>query len=79
MTGRDFIIHILANNLENEPIFKDGTISGFMTISETATKMGVGVATVYTWISLGQIKYIQIGNVFLVPVGCDVISETSNA
>lgn len=67
MTGRDLIVYILQNNLENEPVFKDGTMLGFMTIEKTAEKMNVGVATVETWLSLGYLNYVQIGNLTLIP------------
>jgi hypothetical protein len=44
MTGRDLIVYILQNNLENEPVFKDGKFIGFMTEGEAAEKFDVGVA-----------------------------------
>lgn len=75
MTGRDLIMYILSNNLEDEPIFKDGTFIGFMTVNETAVKMDVGVATIYMWILQGRLKHIRIGNSYFVPVGCELISE----
>ena len=67
MTGRELIIYILENGLEDEPMFKNGKPLGFMTIAEAATKFGVGNATVTTWICLGQIRYIQLGEKFYIP------------
>lgn len=62
MTGRDLIIYILANGLENEPVFKDGKIIGYITEEEAAVRMGVGIETVRVWINFNLIEAIQIGN-----------------
>lgn len=48
MTGRELIIYILQNNLEDEPVFKDGKFIGFVTAGEVAAKLGVGIPTVCT-------------------------------
>ena len=34
MTGRDLIVYILSNNLENEEVFKDGKFIGFIPAQE---------------------------------------------
>lgn len=70
MTGRDLILYILSNGLENEPIFKDGTFIGFITVEEAAKRMNVGVATIHVWISLDMLDYIQINNTYLVSAEC---------
>lgn len=31
MTGRDLILYILMNNLEDEPVFEEGKFIGFVT------------------------------------------------
>ena len=62
MTGRDLIVYILNNNLENEEIFKDGVLLGLLDENEIAVKFGVGVATVEAWYDLGMIKGIKIGD-----------------
>lgn len=67
MTGRDIIIYILKNGLEDEPIFKDGKLIGFLSIPEVAAKCNVGIATVNVWIKTGQIDSIAIGDLVLVP------------
>lgn len=46
MTGRDLILYILANNLENEPVFKNGKFIGFDTEESFAAKHNVGIETV---------------------------------
>ena len=69
MTGRDLIIYILSNGLEDEPIFKDGKIPGFLTVEEAAVKMNVGTGTVKTMIRIHAIDYIHIGETFYIPAG----------
>lgn len=61
MTGKDLIIYILKNNLENEPVVKDGKFIGFFTDMEVAAKLHVGVSTVRTMIDLGVLPGIKIG------------------
>ena len=67
ITGRDLIMYILSNGLENEPVFKDGKIFGFLSMSEVADKMNVGPATVWAWIVQGRLPYIQLGGFIYIP------------
>ena len=67
MTGRELIIYILENNLEEEPIFEDGRFIGFMTVEEAAERMDVGVATIIAWIALGKLDHLLIGTKFYIP------------
>ena len=67
MTGRELIIYILQNHLEDEPVVKDGKLVGFLTESEMAAKLCVGPATVHTWALMGIIKSIDIGGVTYIP------------
>lgn len=67
MTGRDLIIYILANGLEDEPVFQDGNIVGLMKITEAARKMNVGVATIYAWIQQKKLTPIVIENTVYIP------------
>lgn len=76
MTGRDLIVYILENNLENEQIFKDGKLIGFMTIDEVAAKNNVGKETVLTWIKLGQVKFIIIDGIMHIPASFKAKEET---
>lgn len=69
MTGRDLIMYILANGLEDEPVFKDGKLIGFMTVEEAAAKYNVGVATMRTWVGLGVIDGVKIGDVVYIHDG----------
>lgn len=70
MTGRDLIIYILENKLEDKRVFENGTFLGFITPTEAASKMGVGVATVFTWIFRGQLEHVKIGELYLIPADC---------
>ena len=67
MTGRDLIIYILKNGLEDEPVFKDGTFMGLITEDQAAVKLGMGVGTIRAWISLGRIKAVRINDIYYVP------------
>lgn len=71
MTGRDLIIYILQNNLEDEPIFKDGKLIGFMTEVEAAMKFDVGCATIRAWVGLGFLKGFKIGDVLYIPANSE--------
>lgn len=70
MTGRDLIIYILTNNLENEPVFKDGKFVGLMSIEDAAVKFGVGVETVRALCMMGRIKGIILGDTIYIPCNC---------
>ena len=67
MTGRDLIIYILANGLEDEEVFQDDKFIGFVTVGEAAAKLGVGVATIYVWISQQKLKGILVGDTMYIP------------
>lgn len=60
MTGRDLIMYILENNLENEPVVKNGVFIGFMTAEEAAVKFNVGVSTIGVYYTLGMLDGIKI-------------------
>lgn len=62
MTGKELIIYILKNNLENEEVFKDNKFVGFgfLTVEEAAAKMGAGVATVKALIQLNKLNSIKV-------------------
>lgn len=61
MTGKELILYILQNNLENTIVLEDGFFTGFMTAEETAVKFNVGVETVRAWYSCKMIKGTKIG------------------
>lgn len=61
MTGRELIVYILENHLEDEPVFKDGTFVGFIPVNEAAAKMGVGSATIFALTGQEKLDYIVVG------------------
>lgn len=68
MTGRDLIVYILQNGLENEEIFKDGKFIGLKTVCEVAEELNVGVETVRAWCKLHMIEHISAGYIdYLIP------------
>ena len=68
MTGRELIMYILENRLEDEPVFQNGTFIGYVSDAKLAEMLGVGIATVHTWILLGRVKdAIMIGDTMFVP------------
>lgn len=62
MTGKEMILYILQNNLEDTIVLQDGFFVGFMTEEEAAAKFGVGVATIKAWYQCNMIKGTQIGD-----------------
>lgn len=71
MTGREFIIYILNNHLEDEEVFKDGTLVGFETASEAAVRLGMGVATLHAIYAIGQIDGFEIGDRLFIPANAE--------
>lgn len=67
MTGRDLILYILQNGLEDEPIYENGKILGFMNETEAAIKFDTGTAVVRTWLELGTLDGVLIGDVWYIP------------
>lgn len=67
MTGRDLIIYILTNGLEDQQVFEDGKFIGFMDLNEAAVKFEVGTSTVRVWINDGLLPAIRIGDVIYIP------------
>ena len=70
MTGRDLILYILENGLENEPMINDGKLLGYITVEEAAAKMEIGTATMNILINKGLIPGAIIFNA-LVQVPAD--------
>lgn len=75
MTGRDLIIYILSNNLEDRSIFEDGKLVGFITAGEAAEKMDVGVATIYVWLRQKRLLGLFIGDEVYIPANFQVLGE----
>ena len=62
MTGKELIIYILQNNLEDEIVIKDGIFVWLMNEEEAAAKFNVGVATVKAWYACGMLNGTKIGD-----------------
>lgn len=76
MTGRELIMYILENHLENEEVFKDGRLLGYMNVDEAAVKFGVGTATIEVWFKLEMIPGIKIGEVLYIPANAEIGVDT---
>ena len=64
MTGRDLIIYILENSLEDEPIIQDGMIVmknlGYIPLDEAALQLEVGFTTILSLLMRGDITGCRI-------------------
>lgn len=67
MTGRDLIVYILENKLENEQVFKDGRLLGFYTAAEFAKKWDVGEETVRLWVNLNYVDAVIVYDEMYIP------------
>lgn len=67
MTGRDLILYILANHLEDEDIFAGGKFVGLLTIGEYAALTDVGPETVRIWAMTGMVESVQIYGTVYIP------------
>ena len=69
MTGRDLIVYILSNRLENEKLNEDSLlpmIHNYMEDEAVAVALGVGVATVRVWAKTGKFeKVIEKSETFM--------------
>lgn len=71
MTGRDLIIYILQNNLEDSPVFENGRLLGFMTPKEAAAKFRVGESTILAFIELDMLPGVKIGEDVYIPANAE--------
>jgi hypothetical protein len=60
-------MYILANGLEDEPVFKNGKFIGFVTPTEVAVKSNVGNATVHAWIHQGRLESVSVKEGIYIP------------
>lgn len=61
MTGKELIIYILLNNLEDKEVFKNGSFLDFLSEDQVAAKFDVGIAAVKVWYELEMIKGVKLG------------------
>lgn len=64
MTGKELIIYILQNDLENEVVVKDGVLAWNMLMNEeeAAVKFGVGISTIKAWNECGMLSGTKIND-----------------
>lgn len=62
MTGKELILYILRNNLEDTIVLKDGIFVGFMTEGEAAVKFNVGIETIRAWYICRWLDGTKIGD-----------------
>jgi hypothetical protein len=62
MTGKELILYILQNNLEDTVVLDKGFFVGFMTEEEAAVKFGVGTAQIRAWYQCRMLEGTQIGD-----------------
>lgn len=79
MTGRDLIVYILKNGLEDKPVIEDGRLVGFMTVEEAANKLGFGIHTIHTLVDLGLVDSVSIGDAVYIPDNTDVAASLETA
>lgn len=79
MTGRDLILYILKNNLENDDVFKDGRFLGFLSISEYAELKKVGEETVRLWVNLGYIPGVNVYDEIYIPHNAEIVEPNQEA
>lgn len=77
MTGRDLIIYILQNGLEDEQVFNFGVLIGFITPDDAAKKFNVGLATINAWVEMGQLRAVKMGEAIFIPADEKSPSERS--
>ena len=72
MTGRDLIVYILTNGLEDKSVFEDGKFVGFLTVGEAAVKFGTGNATIQTYYLMGILDGFVIGGELYIPATAEL-------
>lgn len=62
MTGKELILYILQNNLEDTVVLDGSFFVGFMTAEEAAVKFNVGIATIKAWYDSRMLDGTKIGD-----------------
>lgn len=64
MTGKDLIIYILKNNLEDTEVFKNGTVNpeilGLVSVRKKATDDHVGINFIEALCKMGRINFVTV-------------------
>lgn len=76
MKGRDLIIYILENGLENEEVMSEKFLSFMPTIESVAVAFNVGTATVQAWLDNDCLEGIEShGQIYIFPSSLDAFAE----
>lgn len=76
MKGRDLIICILENGLENEDVLSNSFLSFMPTIESVAVAFNVGVATVQAWLDNDCLEGIEFdGKTYIFPSSLDKFAK----
>lgn len=68
MTGKELIVYILQNDLEDKPAFNNGKFVGFLTAEEAAAKLYVGPSTINAYVERGTIPGYELKAGLYIPV-----------
>ena len=68
MTGRDLIIYILENDLEDKEVLDGNKILGFETLYGLAEKKDTGVETIIALCKIHDVPTVLINNKVCIPV-----------
>ena len=64
MTGRELIIYILENHLENISINDEHFFIGFISEAKLAESFDVGIDTIRAWVKTGVLDGIEVNGRF---------------
>lgn len=68
MTGRDLIIYILKNGLEDKEVFDGENMLGFETLTEAASRNNCGEASILVLCQMHHIPIVNINGKSYIPV-----------
>lgn len=60
MTGRELIMFIVTNHLEDEDIIENGVLPGFMTVEEAAVMWHTGRAIIKSLYKMNKVKGLVV-------------------
>ena len=67
MTGRDLILYILENGLEDKKIIDGESILGFETLTDAAKRLGCGEASAAALCTMHKIPMLNINGITYIP------------
>lgn len=67
MTGRELILYILQNHLEDQEVFANDKFLDFMTVKDAAVKFEVGESTIRVWVKMDMLPSIRVGEEIFIP------------